>query len=90
MVEKIAFDRLCDPDEIEYLKKILIQEPNAGSTYNTAYGLFLGYTMGIDIRKHPGEKYEDLVTAKMVHDIQLRAPYIAQRIAENNLGEVSG
>ena len=86
MVEKTAFDRMCDPDEIEYLKKILIPEPNVGSSYDTAYGLFLGYTMGIDMQKHPGEKYEDLVTAKMVHDIQIRAPYIAQKIAENNLG----
>lgn len=86
MVEKTAFDRMYDPDEIEYLKKILIPEPNAGSNYDTAYGLFLGYTMGIDMQKHPGEKYEDLVTAKMIHDIQLRAPYIAQKISENNLG----
>ena len=86
MVEKTAFDRMYDPDEIEYLKKILIPEPNAGSNYDTAYGLFLGYTMGIDMQKHPSEKYEDLVTAKMIHDIQLRAPYIAQKISENNLG----
>lgn len=86
MVEKTAFDRLCDPDEIDYLKKILIPEPNTGSSYDTAYGIFLGYTMGIDMQRHPGEKYEDLVTAKMVHDIQIRAPYIAQKIAENNLG----
>lgn len=85
MVEKTAFDRMCDPDEIEYLKKILIPEPNAESNYDTAYGLFLGYTMGIDMQKHPGERYEDLVTAKMVHDIQIRAPYIAQKIAENHL-----
>ena len=86
MVEKTAFDRLCDPDEIEYLKKILIPEPNSGSSYDTAYGLFLGYTMGIDMAKHPGEKYEDLVNAKMVHDIKIRAPYIAKKIADNGLG----
>ncbi len=85
MVEKTAFDRMCDPDEIEYLKKILIPEPNAESSYDTAYGIFLGYTMGIDMQKHPGERYEDLVTAKMIHDIQIRAPYIAQKIVENHL-----
>ena len=85
MVEKTVFDRLCDPAEIEYLKRILIPEPNKGSTYDTAYGLFLGYTMGIDMAKHPGEKYEDLVTAKMAHDIRISAPYIAKMIAKNNL-----
>lgn len=85
MVEKTAFDRMYDPEEIEYLKKILIPEPNAGNSYDTAYGLFLGYTIGIDRAKHPGENYENLVTAKMVHDIKLRAPYIAQKIKDNGL-----
>lgn len=40
MVEKTAFDRLCDSDEIEYLKKILIPEPNSESSFDTAYGRY--------------------------------------------------
>lgn len=86
MVEKTAFDRFYDPADIDFLKKVLIPEPNAGSNYDTAYGLFLGYTMGIDMRNHPGEKYEDLVSAKMAHDIKVTAPYIVQKIKDNNLG----
>lgn len=86
MVEKTAFDRFYDPADIDFLKKVLIPEPNTGSSYDTAYGLFLGYTMGIDMENHPGEKYEDLVTAKMTHDIKTTAPYITQKIKDNHLG----
>ncbi len=86
MVEKTAFDRFYDPADIDFLKKVLIPEPNVGSNYDTAYGLFLGYTMGIDMKNHPGEKYEDLVSAKMAHDIKVTAPYIVQKIKDNNLG----
>ena len=38
------------------------------------------------MENHPGEKYEDLVTAKMTHDIKTTAPYIAQKIKDNYLG----
>lgn len=85
MVEKTAFDQFYDPADIDFLKKVLIPEPSTGSSYDTAYGLFLGYTMGIDMDKHRGEKYEVLVNAKMEHDVQIRAPYIAQKIRDNGL-----
>ena len=38
------------------------------------------------MQKHPCVKYEYLVSAKMILDIQVRARYIAQKISENNLG----
>ena len=85
MVEKTVFDRAFDESEIDFLKKILIPQPNIGSSYDTAFGVFLGYTIGVEWERHKGEDYQELVNKKMVHDIQLRAPYIINKIKDNGL-----
>lgn len=89
LVEKTALERFYDEDEIEYLKGLLIPKPNSSDDYDSAYGLFLGYTLGIDAQRHPREKFVDLVTAKMEHDIHIYAPYIARKIGECGLGNHS-
>lgn len=85
MVEKTVFDRAFDENEIDHLKRILIPEPNIGNSYDTAFGVFLGYTIGIEWEKHKDVDYTQLVIQKMVHDIQLHAPYIMNKIKDNGL-----
>lgn len=89
MVEKTALDRSFDEKEIDFLKEAIIPTPNATSNYNTAYGVFLGYSIGISSMDHPGEDFKALVTEKMVRDIQEHAQYIADKIRNNGLEQRS-
>lgn len=86
MVEKTSLDRSFDDEEIEFLKDTIIPTPNAQSKYNTAYGIFLGYSIGVNAEEHPEIEYEELVTKKMVADIQHHAQYIADKIKSSGLG----
>ena len=86
MVEKTALDRSFNDEEIAFLKDTIIPTPNAQSRYNTAYGIFLGYSIGIKAEDHPEIEYEELVTKKMTDDIQHHARYIADKIKSNGLG----
>lgn len=85
MVEKTALDRSFADDEIAFLKDTIIPTPNAQNKYNTAYGVFLGYSIGVNAVDHPEIEYEQLVTKKMVEDIQRHAGYIADKIKDNGL-----
>lgn len=89
MVEKTALDRSFEDDEIAFLTDTIIPQPNAKSKYNTAYGIFLGYSIGVKAEDHLGVEYEDLVTKKMVDDIRQHAQYIANKIKSNGLDEHS-
>jgi len=85
MVEKTAFDRSFDDDEIAFLKDTIIPSPNAKNNYNTAYGIFLGYSIGVKAEEHPEIEYEELVTKKMEEDIRRHAQYIADKIKSSGL-----
>ena len=85
MVEKSALDRFFEDSEIAFLKDTIIPQPNAKSKYNTAYGVFLGYSIGVKAEDHPGVEYEALVAKKMADDIKQHAQYIADKIKRNGL-----
>ena len=85
MVEKTAFNLSFDKADIDFLKDILIPKPNAQSNYNTAFGVFLGYSIGVSRALHPEVDYQKRVTRKMLIDIQHHARYIADKINENDL-----
>ena len=89
MVEKTAFDRTFDDSEIAFLRDVIIPAPNAQSKYRTAYGIFLGYSIGAIAREHPEMSYEELVTRKMIADIHKHAQHIADKIKDNGLDDHS-
>lgn len=89
MVERTALDRHFDQSEIEFLQKVLIPSPNADSACDTAYGVFLGYTVGVEWERHKGEPYAGVITQKMLDDIRLYTPYIIQKIKDNSLDKHS-
>lgn len=74
-----------DDDEITFLKDTIIPSPNAKNNYNTAYGIFLGYSIGVKAEEHPGVEYEELVTKKMIENLRHHAKYIADEIKSNGL-----
>lgn len=86
MVEKTVLDRSFEQNELEFISSTIIPSPNEQRKYNTAYGIFLGYSIGISAEAHPDIDYEELVTKKMIADIQHHAQYIADKIKSCGLG----
>lgn len=89
MVEKTILDRAFDPDEIELIKDLILPSQGKTPSYNTAYGVFLGYSIGLSSKGRTSEEYENLVMQKMAFDIKQHAKYIAEKINANSLGSHS-
>ena len=89
MVEKTIFDISFSDEEIAFLRETIIPQPNAKSEYDTAFGMFLGYTIGVNSEDHPGIGYEELVMKKMMADIRHHTKYIVDKIESNHLGNHS-
>ncbi|AQW61916.1 hypothetical protein B1779_01105 [Dehalococcoides mccartyi] len=85
MVENTVLSRLFETDEIERITKILIPSPGNKSTCDTAFGAFLGYTLGLDPSGYSTIEFRKVLTQKMERDIQEHAAYIAKKIRDNHL-----
>lgn len=85
MVDNVIFDRLLNDDEVELAKQIFIPSPNPTVNYNTSYGIFLGYTIGLDPNQYSIAEFPGIVEEKMQEDIRRNIDYILQKISDNNL-----
>lgn len=83
MLQKTALDRMVNDAEAQFLKSIILPEPEGPTEYDTSYGVFLGYSLGL--KKDRGEEFPQLAKSKMEYDLKRWAPYIVQKIKENNL-----
>lgn len=61
MVDNVIFDRLLNDDEVELAKQIFVPSPNPTVNYNTSYGLFLGYTIGLDPNQYSVAEFPGIV-----------------------------
>ena len=86
MVDNVIFDRLLNQDEVQLAKDILIPSPNNPISYNTSYGVFLGYSVGLDPNSYTLSEFQNLVEEKMQDDISRNIDYILQCIQDNGLG----
>ena len=85
MVDNVIFDRLLNDDEVELAKQIFVPSPNPTVNYNTSYGIFLGYTIGLDPNQYSVAEFPGIVEEKMQEDIRRNIDYILQKIRDNNL-----
>ncbi len=86
MVDSLILDRLATDEEIELARSIFLPSPEASAPYNTSYGVFLGYTLGLNAANYPLGQYPAIVEEKMQADIQHNVDYILAKIRDNNLG----
>lgn len=89
MVDNVIFDRLLNEDEVELAKEIFLPSPNKTTSYNTSYGVFLGYTIGLDPTKYSVAEFPQIVEEKMQEDIRRNIDYILKKINDNILGQHS-
>ena len=85
MVSQMALERMATDAEVELVKDILIPSPDKKSNYNTSYGIFIGYTLGLG-EEHPVDTFVELAEEKMQADVKRYIPYIIQKIKDNHLG----
>lgn len=86
IVDDLIFDRLFDEDEIELAKEIFVPNPNNLTPYNTSYGIFLGYTLGLNPASYSIAEFSSIAEEKMQEDIKRNFDYILKKISDNGLG----
>ncbi len=84
MVQKTVLNQFFDPDEIKLLSDVIIPQQGKPESYDTAYGLFLGYKLGLNPSGR-GDEYEELVEKKILLDIKEHTDYLIQKIKDNHL-----
>lgn len=84
MANQLIFERMATKEEAALVKDILLPNPSKTNKYNTSYGVFLGYTLGLG-KDYPVHEYEELAEQKMQADIKRYIPYILQKIQDCGL-----
>lgn len=85
MIRDVSLEVMCDAEDIQLARDILIPSREKKAAYNTSYGVFLGYSLGLG-KDYPLSEYEALAEAKMRDDIKAEIPHILQKIKDNSLG----
>ena len=87
--ENTVFSKSFDKDTVQKIKDLLI--PSKGQTipYDTAYGVFLAYNLGLNPANYSAVDFRRALTQKMDIDIRNHAAYIACKINSLGLGNHS-
>lgn len=79
LVESTAFNKEFKPEVAKQLKDIIIPSKGQTIAHDTAFGVFLGYSLGIE-KNRPSAEFRSLVSEKMRKDIQAHVSYIIGKI----------
>lgn len=83
MVESTLFNNTYDAETTERLKQIIIPSKQRNAAPDMAFGIFIGYTIGIS--EDDNDNYRSLAVEKMKADIRKAIPYIEQKATDLNL-----
>lgn len=89
LAEQTVFSKTMDFSAADTIRKLLIPEPNGAPCYDTSFGIFLGYNLGLNPNNYPNRSYRDQLTQKLALDISAHAKYIAQKIRDLGLARYS-
>ena len=84
MVSQMALERMATEEEVDLVKDILIPKPDKKTSFNTSYGIFIGYSLGLG-DGHPVEEFIELAEKKIRADAKRYIPYILEKIRQKNL-----
>lgn len=84
-VESTVFSQSFDPETVDQLKNII--KPNKKKVdVDIAFGVFLGYSLGLDAEKYSNQEFRAELARKMDTDIKAHVAYIVKKIKETGLG----
>lgn len=84
VVDSTLYGRVFDDSTADYMKSIILPSKGGVSAVDQAYGIFLGYTLGLDSSTLSNQQFRAETVNKMKNDIKSATPYIINKI--NNMG----
>lgn len=84
LINSTIFELPEDDPVVRELRPIIKPEPNKQVNRDSAFGVFVGYSLGLDKSKYTAQEYRDMIEKKMDADILYYAPQIRDRI--NKMG----
>lgn len=84
LVCELLFDKHVDDSLAAQLDYVISPRPTTASS-DTAYGIFLCYSIGLDKDKYDNATYKRLVESKMIGDLKYVMPEIQKGIADCGL-----
>ena len=89
LVEHTFLNETVPARDVDFIRSILIPSSDGNTAYDTAYGIFLGYSIGLEAGTRTVPEYRAVVNKKMERDIQEYAKYIRDKIDELGLSHHS-
>jgi hypothetical protein len=89
IVDNTAFTRLYSPEAADELKSAILPSKTVTApapAMDKAFGVFLGYKLGLDHIRFSNAEFRDAMQAKMETDIANNVAYIKDKIATLRLG----
>lgn len=86
LLEPSSLDRDFDSETAQQIKDVVFPKKGSGIVRDTAYGVFIGYTLGLNPASYSTVQYQNVLNNKMDIDIKNHAAYIAQQINSYGLG----
>jgi hypothetical protein len=86
LIDKNILAESFDEKTADFIKSLVVPSKRDHSlNVDNAFGIFLGYSLGLDAASCSNTEYRDVVVQKMKSDIQDIAPYIEKKINSTNL-----
>ena len=86
LIEKNVLSESFDKETTELIKSIIVPtKRNRNIMVDNAFGVFLGYTLGIDATKYSNVEFRNEAKNKIQNDIKSIATYIEKKINESGL-----
>lgn len=84
MIDGSLFNNTFDNETTEHLRQILVPSKNQQSAPDMAFGIFVGYSLGISCDDN--DAFRVMAMDKMMTDIKAAAPHIMEKINGAGLG----
>lgn len=86
LINNAEFKKSVDIKTAHMIKRIVIPEDGDDSSVGTAYGIFLGYTLGLDPENYRQDEFKKAVVEQIEQDINVALVRVQEKIAELKLG----
>lgn len=86
LIEKNILSESFDDETTELIKSIIVPTKRDQSiVVDNAFGIFLGYSIGIDATQYSNAEFRDAINDKLKNDINNIATYIEKKVNESGL-----
>lgn len=89
MVDRAVLSSSFDVDTTSYLKSILIPSRATSGRPDISFGIFIGYSLGIDSSQYDNDTYRSKAMEKMKQDVEDIAPYISTQLSNASIASNS-